>query len=35
MAIDIVAKSLGRIEANNKLPSQEVEDEDDELDEDD
>ena len=35
MAIDIVAKSLERIEANNKRPSQEVEDEDDELDEDD
>ena len=35
MAIDIVAKSLERIEVNKKLPSQEVEDEDDELDEDD
>ena len=34
-AIDICAKSLERIEQNNKLQGQEVEDEDDQLDEDD
>lgn len=34
-AIDLVARSLDRIEKNNKLPGQEVEDEDDALDEDD
>ena len=34
-AIDICASSLERIEQNNKLQGQEVEDEDDQLDEDD